>query len=228
MNTSNSRSTEQLISQLNSNQASTPQEAIAAINAIAATSTPEPAAIDALIQGLSHHYPTVGAAIVEVLVKLAPTTVQPLIAAFNASSDQGLQAYIIQALAQIGDSRACDLLAEVVGTAVANHCQGNVRRMAARGLGKIGSTADDAEFTRFAQEKLIWALLNPDDWGLRYAAAVSLQQIATPEAQVALQQAIAQETDKVVQSRIAIALEAILAADEISSMRNESKHSQKY
>ncbi|OUL31047.1 glycosyl transferase family 2 [Nostoc sp. RF31YmG] len=229
MNTSNSRSTEQLISQLNSNQASTPQEAIAAINAIAATSTPEPAAINALIQGLSHPYPTVGAAIVEVLVKLAPTTVQPLIAAFNASSDQGLQAYIIQALAQIGDSRASDLLAEVVGTAVANHCQGNVRRIAARGLGKIGSTADDAEFTRFAQEKLIWALLNPDDWGLRYAAAVSLQEIATPEAQVALQQAIAQEADKVVQSRIAIALEALLAVDEISaSQRNESKHSQKY
>ena len=31
-------------------------------------------------------------------------------------------------------------------------------------------------------EKLSWALITPEDWGLRYAAAVSLQEIATPEA----------------------------------------------
>lgn len=44
----------------------------------------------------------------------AISSVEPLISAFQASADQGLQAYIIQALAQIGDRRAFDLLAEVV------------------------------------------------------------------------------------------------------------------
>lgn len=204
MNTQNSNHIEQLISQLN--YASTPPEAIAAITTLAASETKEAAAINALIQALSHHHPSVAAASVEALVQLAPATVKPLIAAFAASSDQGLQAYIIQALSQIGSPEALDLLTEVVGIAVANHCQGNVRRIAARGLGRIGSNSNDTEVIRCVEEKLTWALLTPEDWGLRYAAAVSLQEIATPEAIATLQQATAQEADKVVLSRIATAL----------------------
>ncbi|BAZ30817.1 bilin biosynthesis protein PecF [Cylindrospermum sp. NIES-4074] len=207
MNTQNSDNIEQLIAQLNS--ASTPQDAIATITAIAASGTKETVAINALIQALIHHHPAVGAASVTALVQLAPATIKPLIAAYSASSDQGLQAFIIQALAQIGDPEVLDLLAEVVGTSVANHCQGNVRRIAARGLGRIASTSRDTEIIGRAEEKLIWALLTPEDWGLRYAAAVSLQEIATPEASVALQQATVQEIDKVVLSRIATALEAL-------------------
>jgi phycoerythrocyanin alpha-cysteine-84 phycoviolobilin lyase/isomerase subunit PecF len=198
MNTLKPQDTKQLILQLN--QAATAQDAIALINAIACCGTREPEAIAALIAALSHHHPSVGAAAVEVLVKLAPATVEPLITAFDDSTDQGLQAYIIQALAQIGDSRAIAVLAEVVGTEVANHCQGNVRRIAARGLGKMGNLGLD---------KLTWALLTPEDWGLRYAAAVSLQDIATSEAKAALKQAIAQESDQVVKQRIKAALELI-------------------
>ncbi|MBE9053623.1 HEAT repeat domain-containing protein [Nostocales cyanobacterium LEGE 11386] len=191
------------------NDASTPQEAIAAIHAIAVSGTTELAIINTLISALSHHHAAVGAAAVAVLVQLAPATVVPLIAAFETSSDQGFQAYIIQALAQIGDERAFDLLAAVMGTTVANHCQGNVRRIATRGLGKIGSNSSDAEIIRCTEEKLTWALLTPEDWGLRYAAAVSLQEIATKQAQAALQQAIAGEADQVVRSRITLALEAL-------------------
>jgi phycoerythrocyanin alpha-cysteine-84 phycoviolobilin lyase/isomerase subunit PecF len=198
MNALNFKNTEQLILQLN--QAATAQDAIAIIQAIAFCGTKEPEAIAALIAALSYHHPAVGAAAVEVLVKLESATVEPLITAFYDSTDQGLQAYIIQALAQIGDSRALDLLAEVVGTEVANHCQGNVRRIAARGLAKMGNLGMD---------KLTWALLTPEDWGLRYAAAVSLQEIATSEAKAALKQAIAQESDKVVKQRIRTALELI-------------------
>lgn len=106
-----------------------------------------------------------------------------------------MQAYIIQALAQIGDRRAFDLLAEVVGVAVANHCQGNVRRVAARGLGRIGSISSDSQIIHRAVEKLTWALLTPEDWALRYAAGVSLQEIATPKAILALQQALSQEPE---------------------------------
>ena len=55
-------------------------------------------------------------------------------------------------------------------------------------------------------EKLSWALITPEDWGLRYAAAVSLQEIATPEACVFLQVAQNQESDKVVR-RITVGLQ---------------------
>lgn len=41
-------------------------------------------------------------------------------------------------------------------------------------------------------EKLTWALLTPEDWALRYAAGVLLQETATPEAMLALQQAVVQ------------------------------------
>ncbi len=220
MNTQN-QDIERLISQLN--DASLPTDAISAMTVIAACGSTE-AAIAALIQALSHHHPSVRTTAIEVLVKLAPATVEPLVIAYRNSTDQGLQAHIIQALAQIGDSRATDLLAEVVGTTVANHCQGNIRRIAARGLGRIctnfqGSFPIDMGKTfslcasntttqyNFAVEKLTWALLTPEDWGLRYAAAVSLQEIATSVAYAALQQASDLESDKVVLSRIANALE---------------------
>ncbi|AFY49938.1 PBS lyase HEAT-like repeat protein [Nostoc sp. PCC 7524] len=184
----------------------TPEAAIAAIHAIAASATQDLANISFLIAAFDHHHPAVRTAAGEVLVKLGTITVKPLIAACAATQDQGFQAYVIQALAQIGDAQALDLLTTVVGTSVANHCQGNVRRIAARGLGKIASNCHHPEVIQTAQEKLIWALLTPEDWGLRYAAAVSLQEIATPEAKAALQQAIAQEADPVVRSRMAIAL----------------------
>jgi bilin biosynthesis PecF protein len=196
-----------LILQLN--HASTPTDAIASISAIAASGIKKQPVIKALISALSHHHPSVGAAAIELLVQLAPASVKPLIAAFNASSDQGLQAHIIQALAQIGDPEAIELLAEVIGTSVANHCQGNVRRIAARGLGRIAQISNKLENIRRILDKLTWALSSPEDWGLRYAAVVSLAEIATPEALIALEQAIAQETDKVVVHRITTALEAL-------------------
>lgn len=176
------------------------------IHSTAADATRDAAAITTLIEAFHHHHPAVRSAAVDELIKLGSITVNLLIAAYDDSQDQGFQAQIIQVLAQIGDAKALNLLAEVVGTSVANHCQGNVRRIAARGLGKIASTTSNTEIINNAQEKLIWALLTPEDWGLRYAAAVSLQEIATPKAKAALQQAIAQETDPVVRTRMAIAL----------------------
>ncbi|MGI8503717.1 MAG: HEAT repeat domain-containing protein [Hassallia sp.] len=196
-----------LILQLN--HASTPTDAIALISAIAATGIKEQSVIKALISALSHHHPSVAAAAVELLVQLAPASVTPLIAAFDASSDQGLQAHIVQALAQIGDPEAIEVLAEVIGTSVANHCQGNVRRIAARGLGQVAQNSNNPENIRHILDKLTWALSSPEDWGLRYAAVVSLAEIAIPEALVALQQALAQETDKVVLHRITTVLEGL-------------------
>lgn len=193
---------ENLIAQLSAS--STPAEAIAAIEAIAAYRTPE--AIPPLIEALSHHHPGVRAAATSHLVQLASLSLEALIFSYYTTTDQGVQAHIIQALAQIGDCKAIAVLEEVVGVSVANHCQGNVRRIAARGLGKIGSTAIDAQTIHRAVDKLSWALRSPEDWALRYAAALSLAEIGTPEAIAMLQQALTQESDRVVQIRIRMAL----------------------
>ncbi|HIK09013.1 MAG TPA: HEAT repeat domain-containing protein [Oscillatoriaceae cyanobacterium M33_DOE_052] len=192
-----------LIAQLR--RAAVPPEAIAVIQDLRAAGTP--AVIQPLIEVLSHHHPSVPAAAVEALVQLESAAVEPLIAAFRTSGDQGVQAYIIQALARIGDARALDLLVEVVGVSVANHCQGNVRRVAARGLGRIG--CNSPENVAACVAKLSWALLSAEDWALRYAAAVSLAEIGTAEAQAALQQALSPESDVVVQARIQTALEQL-------------------
>lgn len=163
-------------------------------------------AIAPLIQILHHHNPSVSAAAVEGLVQLAPDSVEALITAFPTCKDHGVQAYIVQALAQIGDARGLDILVEVIGTEVANHCQGNVRRVAARGLGKIGKI-NNSEIRQKALAKLTWALLKPQDWALRYAAVVSLEEIATEATIATLQQALNQEIDQVVQLRIQTALD---------------------
>ena len=57
-------------------------------------------------------------------------------------------------------------------------------------------------------EKLEWALLNPEDWGLRYSACLALKSINTTLAMEVLCKARAKETDPVVSTRIAMALSA--------------------
>ncbi len=172
--------------------ATTPSKTARSLQAIIELKTE--AAIPLMIDALAHH-PAVAA-----------SSVSSLITAYQATQDQAVQAQIIRILAQIGDPKAVNLLAEVVGVAVANHCQGNVRRVAARGLGRIASVASDAQIVGCVVDKLTWALKNPEDWALRYAAVVSLQEIASDSAVSILQEALTQEQDRVVQTRIKIAL----------------------
>lgn len=191
-------------------RAGTPSEAVAAIKVLVSNARgAKDSVIAVLIEALSHYHVAISTAAVEGLVQLAPDSVEPLIAAFKRSGDQGVQAYIIQALARIGDPRAVELLAEVVGVSVANHCQGNVRRVAARGLGRIGSLAKDSKIVGQVVEKLTWALVNPEDWALRYAAAVSLEEIAIPDLITPLEQALDRESDRVVRVRIKTAIEQL-------------------
>lgn len=164
-------------------------------------------AIASLIAQLHHHNPAISAIAVESLVEIGSETVEPLITAFLTCKDHGVQGFLIQGLARIGDIRALDLLIEVVGIEVANHCQGSVRRMAARGLGKIGSTTNDISTINRCIEKLNWALSNVEDWALRYAAIVSLQEINTPETQAVLEQSLHQQTDQILRLRCQTALE---------------------
>lgn len=191
-------------------RASTPTEAINLIQSLSSKKITAPDShniINALIEILSHHHPAVPSAAVEALVTLVPDSVEPLITAFHASKDHALQAYIVQALAKIGDDRALDLLLEVIGVAVANHCQGNVRRVAARGLAPIASNSNNPKIIQGIVEKLVWALEKTEDWALRYAAAVSLEEIATFDAISALKKAAIEEEDSVVKVRIKTALE---------------------
>jgi phycocyanobilin lyase alpha subunit len=167
----------------------------------------EEEAIASLIEKFSYNHPAISSIAVESLVKRGTETVEPLVSAFLKCKDHGIQGFIIQALAGIGDIRALDLLIEVVGIEVANHCQGSVRRMAARGLGKIGSTTKDISAINSCIEKLNWALSNVEDWALRYAAIVSLQEIATSETKAILEQQLQQQTDQIVKLRCQTALE---------------------
>lgn len=153
----------------------------------------------------------------EGLIQLAPESIEPLIKEYDNCIDQNVQAQILGILAHIGNDRALDLLVKVVGVEVANHCQGNVRRVAARGLGKmVTSQTPEAQIDK-AVEKLIWGLLNAEDWGLRYACAISLQEIvdrATPlqdrniserivnKIKNILTVALSEESDPVVRERI--------------------------
>jgi bilin biosynthesis PecF protein len=140
------------------------------------------------------------------LEQIASPKVESLIADYHTCIDQNEQARIISILAELGDDLAIDLLVDVVGVEVANHCQGNVRRVAARGLEKMVISTTDSERRQKAIDKLSWALLNAEDWALRYAAAVSLGAVATVEINTILYQAMTQESDRVVKERIQMIL----------------------
>ncbi len=165
----------------------------------------------ALIELLHHHHPEIVGVIAKELEQLAPLSVEFLIAAYHSCINQNVQAHIVRILACIGDERGLDLLIDVVGVEVANHCQGNVRRVAARGLEKMIAATNDAEKSQRAINKLSWALLNAEDWALRYAAAISLGAInqtshASVKINSTLVQALEQESDRVVRERISILL----------------------
>ena len=155
-----------------------------------------------LLQMLSHHHPAISTVAIEGLVKLAPYSVLPLIEYFKTCLDHGIQAFIIQALAQIGDIRALETLLNVVGVEVANHCQGSVRRVAALGLGNIGNNTNDISMINACIDKLKWALFNAEDWALRYASVVALENISREIAKPIFQAALITELDPIVKIRM--------------------------
>ncbi|MGK7953888.1 MAG: HEAT repeat domain-containing protein [Crocosphaera sp.] len=166
--------------------------------------------ISKLIESLKNDYPGMVTTTAETLIQLAPESIEPLIKAYDQCVDQTVQAQIVRILANIGSDRALDLLVEVVGVEIANHCQGNVRRVAARGLGKMVTRQTEITQMTKAVEKLIWGLLNTEDWALRYACALSLKEIAdrniseqiSSKIKDVLTVALSQEPDPVVQLRM--------------------------
>ncbi|OAB56519.1 hypothetical protein AY600_08280 [Phormidium willei BDU 130791] len=169
-----------------------------------------PLVLATLIQLLNHPQGAIVNRVSDSLEQLGSDAVVPLLRAFEDCQDQGIQARLVQILAKIGDERALDLFVDMVGAEIANHCQGNVRRIAARGLGQVLRSHPSPSQHQGAINKLIWAVQNPEDWALRYAAALSLAEIATDETLQALKTVLQQEQehpgssgcDPIVQQRI--------------------------
>ncbi|WP_044304637.1 HEAT repeat domain-containing protein [Richelia intracellularis] len=158
-----------------------------------------------LFSALKSQHPNIQAAAIKGLVKLAPGIIDSIIRVFDLDNDGDLdlRAGLTQVLMEIGDPRTLFLLEKVIGFEVAaDHCQGKVRRVASRALGKIGCRACSPEVIVRVIEKLKWTLSQPDDWALRYSAAVSLGEIGNNDAILALQAAFEDESDIAVKRRI--------------------------
>lgn len=165
--------------------------------------------IATLIELLKSRNPKVKISAINGLVQLAPASVDAIINIFDPDGDQDFIAGLIQTLAEIGDPRTLSLLTEVIGYEVANHCQGKFRRVAVRGLGKIGRQATESQIMFPVIEKLNWCLLEPEDWGLRYSAVIALEKIGNSDVIMMLQTGSERESDLVVQTRIERAIAAI-------------------
>ena len=114
---------------------------------------------------------------------------------------------MIKAMAELKEATFLPAFFDAIGVEIGNHCQGNIRRIAACAIGEIDwQLKINTKLQAKTITKLEWALLNPEDWGLRYSACLALKSISTALAMDVLRKARAKETDPVVSTRIAMAL----------------------
>ncbi|ACK67054.1 HEAT domain containing protein [Rippkaea orientalis PCC 8801] len=136
-----------------------------------------PEAIATLIQVLGYNNPGAAVAAVEGLIHLGDLAVPILLEQIDGYN-YGARAWATRALAGIGHPKALDLLIEAAKRDFAL----SVRRSAAKGLGNIRwAQLPDAEVTPAqtqALDTLITVSQDPE-WVVRYAASVSLEQLAT-------------------------------------------------
>ncbi len=120
-------------------------------------------------------------------------------------SDQDVKIGLIKAITLSGRTTSLPALLDAIGVEIGNHCQGNIRRIAATGLGKIGHNelaSSNSHTLQLIFSKLNWTIKHPDDWGLRYAACLSLEEIGDSQAEKLLKQADGDEADTAVSMRI--------------------------
>lgn len=166
--------------------------------------------ISELIEAVNSPSSRVQTAAIQGLVTLAPTSVNSIMQVFDIDENQDLRAGLTQALMQIADPRTLSLLEKVIGFEIAaDHCQGKIRRVATRALGKIGCQTCDPPVILRVIEKLRWTLFQPNDWALRYSAIVSLEEIGNKDAVLALKTATQVESDIIVRVRSERALSAL-------------------
>ena len=126
---------------------------------------------------------------------------------YFSESDQDVKMGLVKAMAKLKDSDYIPALIDAIGVEIGNHCQGNIRRVAACALGDIDwILQDDCQSLTITMDKLSWTLQYPDDWGLRYSACIALEGIGNSSAKGLLLESRAKEVDPVVSKRINIAL----------------------
>ena len=129
---------------------------------------------------------------------------------YFSESDQDIKMGLVKAMAKLKDSDYIPALIDAIGVEIGNHCQGNIRRVAACALGDIDwILQDDCQSLTITMDKLSWTLQYPDDWGLRYSACIALEGIGNSSAKGLLLESRAKEVDPVVSKRINIALSEI-------------------
>jgi len=126
---------------------------------------------------------------------------------YFSEPDQDIRMGLIKAMSELRDIAYVSALVDAIGVEIGNHCQGNIRRVAACALGEIDWNQQfDCQPFSIAVDKLSWTLQYPDDWGLRYSACIALEGIGNSKAKALLLQTKPKESDPVISSRIDIAL----------------------
>ena len=140
----------------------------------------------------------------------------------HKETDQDVIMGLIKTMASKGSPEFASVLMEAIGLEIANHCQGNIRRVAACGLGRIGSEMLEPFIRSQIVNKLTWTIVHPEDWGLRYSAATALEQIANHDARMALGDAYEIENDFLVKERIGLALLKTTPVRTIQEQKSEA------
>ena len=144
---------------------------------------------------------------IEMLVNSSSMDISFIKDMYSSVSDQDVRAGLIQAMALLLRVETIPELIDTIGLEVSNHCQGRIRRVAARALGAVGKNVQDEAVLDQILEKLVWTLRYPDDWALRYSAAVALEDIGLVNivrVSRLVETAILQEKDLTVLTRLMI------------------------
>jgi phycocyanobilin lyase beta subunit len=198
-------------------QADSPSRLVAAVRTLAEARLE--AAIPTFIAVLGYNNPEAAVAAVEGLIQLGDVSVPPLLEQLD-DYNYGARAYSFRALAAIANPQALDVLLSAAETDFAP----SVRRAAAKGLGGLRWCKLPDEQRQLAQERTLQTLLllsNDPEWGIRYAAIVGLQALATSE-QAPLPDLVSQilarfaqlaqkDTDLAVRARVWMAQEQLKA-----------------
>ena len=126
-----------------------------------------------------------------------------LLELYFSESDQDITMGLIKAMAELKNPQYVNALIDAIGVEIGNHCQGNIRRVAACALGEINwNTGLSSHSLEAVFNKLKWTLLLPEDWGLRYSACLALERIGSANSVELLIKAKAKETDPVLSLRL--------------------------
>ena len=144
---------------------------------------------------------------IEKIIRNADSFKINLLDLYFSEPDQDIKMGLIKAMASLRRPLYAKAFIDAIGVEIGNHCQGNIRRVAACALGEIKwSDKDGPEALPAIIKKLGWTLQSPEDWGLRYGACLALEGISNANCAELLIKAKREELDPVICMRIEHAL----------------------